>query len=95
MVCIKYFGLYLWSVSSTLVCIKYFGLPVSVNCPVYRIVNDEDYLPLVSASKRRTSVFVVLESLSHEPNTYRTVPVTTENFSVTARNESLVFFCVH
>ena len=36
---------------SDLPCIKYFGLPISVSCPVYRNVNDEECLPLVSVSK--------------------------------------------
>ena len=36
--------------------IKYCGLPVSVSCPVYRNVNDEECLPLVSVSKGCTGV---------------------------------------
>ena len=35
--------------------IKYFGLPVSVSCPVYGNVDDEESLPLVSVSKRCAS----------------------------------------
>ena len=41
---------------SYLPCIKYIGLPVSVSCPVYRNVNDEESLPLVSVSKGCTSL---------------------------------------
>ena len=39
--------------------IMYFGLPVSVSCPVNRNVNDEECLPLVSASRGCTSLLSV------------------------------------
>ena len=40
---------------NNLPCIKYVGLAISVSCSVYRNVNDEESLPLVSVSKARAS----------------------------------------
>ena len=44
---------------SYLLYINKFGLPPSASCPVNRNVNDEECHPLVSASKRCTSVSAV------------------------------------
>ena len=41
---------------SYLPCIMWFDLPVSVSCPVYRNVNDEESLSLVSISNGSTSL---------------------------------------
>ena len=49
----KYFPL------SYLPCIKCFGLPISVSCPVYGNVKDDESLPLVSVSKGCTSLLSV------------------------------------
>ena len=62
-------------------------MPVSASCPVYRNVNDEESLPLLSVSKGCTSVCVSLEWRSHEPETKRRVPVMNEKFPVIVSNE--------
>ena len=53
----------LWSASvcqlSYLPCIKYCGLLISVTCPVYRNVSDEENLLLVLVSKGLTSLLSV------------------------------------
>ena len=44
---------------SYLPCIKYFDRPVSVSCPVYRNVNDEECLSVVSVSNGCASLLLV------------------------------------
>ena len=67
---------------SYLPCIKYFGPPVSVSCPVYRNINDEECLPLVSVSKGMC--ILSLELRSHEPERYRRVSFMTEIFPLSS-----------
>ena len=54
-------------------------MPISVSCPVYRNVHDEECLPLLSVLKGCTSLFFSLKWCSPEPKT-ENVPVITENF---------------
>ena len=74
-----------WSASS---CCLSFGPPVSVICPVYRNGNEEECLPLVSASKGCASLIQSSERRLHESKPQRIVPIMTENFPATDRNES-------
>ena len=60
-------------------CIQYFGLPISVSCPVYRNVNDEECLPLVSVSKKCIFLLWVQNDV-HMNQKQRRVAIMTKNF---------------
>ena len=71
-------------------CIMYCCLPVSVSCPVYRNVDDEECLPLASVSKGM-HVSIGVHNDVHMNQKRRRLPIMSENFPLIIRYELGLF----
>ena len=69
-------------------------MPISVICPFYRTVHNEECVTLVPLLKGWTSLFVSFKWRSPEPKAWKRVPFITENFLVGVKNELAGGWCV-